>query len=379
MFSPCLQSEAVFPGGMDSVQVLDAPEADVAADHHDCVDVTSWVSVCPRGLWSVQKTLTHSGSQRKIFNPGEAPSAAYKPRLGSLCHVRVCLKDDTGQDEIPPSEKRDETQQGVILNVPGAAIPQRRLDAVLQVELGDWTTLRLGEGHCDVTEACVEAMRAGDSCEIRLTPANGAELCPSQPMQEIRATVELSDFTPGKESWQMSPGEKWEWVRSHKERGGQRFRSGDVWGAADSYSRALKLVIALQGCEADRKERQTEERSATTAEDEPSCPTVDQVQSMKAELHSNLSLCQLKLKQPVRAKESAAKATRLVPGGAKAWYRLGQACQMVNELEEARLAFRELLKLQPDSTAAVKALKDIASQEKQSNAQLGQRLSKMFS
>ncbi|XP_061642871.1 FK506-binding protein-like [Phyllopteryx taeniolatus] len=358
---------------MDPVQVLEAPQCVAAADHHDGVDVTSWVSVCPRGLWAVQKTLTHSGSQRKVFNPGEAPSAAYKPRLGSLCRVRLCLKDGTCRAVKPASAKGDETQQGAV------CFPQRRLDSVLQLELGDWTTLRLGEGHCDVTEACVEAMRAGDSCEIRLTPANGVDVCASQPMQEIRATVELQAFTPGKESWQMSPGEKWEWVRSHKERGGQRFRSGDLWGASDSYSRALKLVVALQGCEADGKEHQMEERSATTSEDGPSCPTVRQVRSMKAELHSNLSLCQLKLKQPVRAKESAAKATLLEPGGAKAWYRLGRACQMVNELEEARLAFGELLKLEPESTAAAKALKDITSREKQSNAQLGQRLSKMFS
>ncbi|XP_077409313.1 FK506-binding protein-like [Vanacampus margaritifer] len=357
---------------MEPVDTLE-PQGDAAADAPDGVDVTSWVSVCPRGPWKVQKTRTSSGSQQKVSNSGALPSA-YKPRLGSLCRVRVCLTD---QDEKSPSVK-EETKQGDPLDVPEATALQRQLDSVLQIPLGDWTTLRLGEGHCDVTEACVEAMRAGEACQIRLTPADGADVCHSQPMQEVRAAVELQTFTPGKDSWQMSPVEKWEWVRSHKERGGQRFRSGDLWGASDSYCRALQMVITLQGCEADRKERQIEEQSTAPSEDGPRAPTVHQVQSLKAELHSNLSLCQLKLKQPARAKESAAKATRLEPGGAKAWYRLGQACQMVNELEEARLAFGELLKLQPESAAAVKALKDITSREKETNAQLGQRLSKMF-
>nr|XP_057939871.1 FK506-binding protein-like [Doryrhamphus excisus]XP_057939872.1 FK506-binding protein-like [Doryrhamphus excisus] len=343
---------------------------------HDDGETTSWVTVCPRGLWTVQKKLTHSGSQHIYSNNGEVLSSGDKPRLGSVCHVRVNLK--TNMDDAGTFGKRSETSQGHRLDAPGAKCPRCR-DSVLQVPLGDWTTLRLGEGHCDVTESCLEGMSAGETCEIRLTPLKGADISNSQPVEEICATVELRAFTSGKESWEMSPGEKWQWVRSHKDRGGERFRSGDVWGAADSYSRALKLVIALRGCEVDREERDVEEQRVTYTEDETRFPTVNQLQSLKAELHSNLSLCQLKLKQPERAKESAAKATRLEPGGAKAWYRLGQACQMVNELEEARVAFRELLKLQPESTAAVKALKEIASKEKQTNAEFGKRLSKMFS
>ncbi|XP_061909191.1 FK506-binding protein-like [Entelurus aequoreus] len=348
---------------------------DVAdGDDQDGVANTCWVSVCPKGLWMVQKKQTQSGSQQKVCNPGKVLSSGYKPRIGSLCRVRVRLKAD--MDDARHLVKGDEPNQGDRLDV---ADSPRCQDSVLQVMLGDWATLRLGEGHCDVTEACVESMDAGETCEIRLTPVNGADMLNSQPAEEICATVELQAFTPGKEFWQMPPGEKWEWAISHRERGGERFRSGDVWGAADSYSRALKLVIALRGCEVSRKEDDIEEEKVTNTEDETQLPTVNQLQSTKAELHSNLSLCQLKLKQPARAKESAAKATKLQPGGAKAWYRLGQACQMLNELEEARMAFRQLLKLQPESTAAVKALKEVASREKQTNAQLGRRLSKMFS
>lgn len=163
-----------------------------------------------------------------------------------------------------------------------------------------------------------------------------------------------------------------------------RFRSGDLWGAADSYSRALKLLITLYGhvreLEKKGQEQEAEEQRDTSNGDETNHPpSANEFRTIKAELHSNLSLCQLKLNQPEQARASAAKATELEPGGAKAWYRLGQACQKVNELEEAKQAFRKLLELQPESPAALKALKDIASKEKETNVQLGLRLSKMFS
>ncbi|KAK9515308.1 hypothetical protein VZT92_025962 [Zoarces viviparus] len=259
-------------------------------------------------------------------------------------------------------------------------------DSVLQVPLGDWTTLRLGEGQCDITEACVEGMRAGEKCEIQISPVgSGPDASVPHPAEEnlpLCATIELKAFTPGKESWEMSPVEKCQWVKSHKERGGGRFRSGDVWGAADSYSRALKLLITLHGHvnEVEKKGQEAEEQRDTDTGDKlQQLPSANEFKTIKAELHSNMSLCQLKLHQPQRAKASATKATHLEPGGAKAWYRRGQACQMLNELEEARQAFRKLLELQPESPAALKALKDIASTEKERNAQLGLRLSKMFS
>ncbi|XP_070767198.1 FK506-binding protein-like [Enoplosus armatus] len=362
---------------------------------HDGVDVTSWVSVCPRGLWKVQQKRTCKGSQQTVSNFGDAScSSSYCPRLGSLCQVRVRLKADMDDAESLMSEKGNEKlsvqpDQLVteVTEAEATAFP-RCQDSVLQVPLGDWTTLRLGEGQCDITEACVEGMRAGEKCEILISPVgNGPDVSVPHPAEEnlpLCATVELKAFTPGKESWEVSPGEKWEWVKSHKERGGVRFRSGDVWGAVDSYSRALKLLITVYGYvrEVEKKgqgQEAEEQRDTNTGDKTQHLPSATEFKTTKAELHSNLSLCQLKLNQPEKAKASATKATQLEAGGAKAWYRLGQACQMVNELEEAKQAFRKLLELQPESSAALKALKNIASREKETKAQLGLRLSKMFS
>ncbi|TWW56695.1 hypothetical protein D4764_08G0006820 [Takifugu flavidus] len=260
----------------------------------------------------------------------------------------------------------------------------RRQDCVIQVPVGDWTTIRFGEGQCDITEACVERMRAGETSEILIsTVPNGSGVSITKAAKEnlpLRATVELRAFTPGKESWEMTLCEKWGWVKSHKEKGGVRFRSGDVWGAADSYSRALKLVITIHGhVGMVNAQGQNPDTVSLDSGDQTRLPSADEVRTTKAELHSNMSLCQLKLNQPERARTSASKATQLEPGGAKGWYRLGQACQMINELEEARQAFKKLLELQPESPAALKALKNIASKEKETNALMGLRLSKMFS
>ncbi|KAM6924866.1 FK506-binding protein-like [Xenentodon cancila] len=353
---------------------------------HDAVDVTSWISVCPKGLWQVRRTRTHSWSQQIVSNPKTASiSSDSCPKLGSLCRIWVQLKstdDADGSVSGKRSEKSSDTDAAEFVDT---AFP-RCQDSVLQIPVGEWVTLRLGEGQCDVTEACLEGMRAGEECEIQLTPAGPDVSIPQNPDGNLplRATVELKAFTSGKEPWELPSSEKWQWVKSHKERGGERFRSGDVWGASDSYSRALKLLIPLCGLvgEVDTKGpalEVEEQRDAITADETQQLPSVNECKIIKAELHSNLSLCQLKLNQPEGAKANAAKATQLDSGAAKAWYRLGQACQMLNELEEAKRAFRKLLELQPELPAAVKALKDVISREKERNAQLGLRLSKMFS
>ncbi|KAJ3586231.1 hypothetical protein NHX12_012631 [Muraenolepis orangiensis] len=362
---------------MDPINSAGIQEACCGDEGHD---VTSFVSVCPGGLWTVQQTLMRRTIQNQptlsvVGDAASWPSDDW-PKMGSLCKVRACLKADLeGLSSESDPTIAEPTQEDCI------SYP-RSSSSALQVPLGDWTTLRLGEGQCDVIEACVERMRAREKCEILLSPVeNVPGASANQPPTEdpeISVSVELHSFTPGKESWEMSTSEKLEWVWLHKERGGARFRSGvDLWGAADSYSRALKLLITLYAL--GTKKEDCDCPLDPPDDDSSLSMSASEYKTLKAELHSNLSLCQLKLSQPEKARANAAKATQLEPSGPKAWYRLGQACQQVNELGEARKAFRRLLELQPESPVALRALKDLASKEKETNTQLAQRLSKMFS
>lgn len=197
----------------------------------------------------------------------------------------------------------------------------------------------------------------------------------------------------------MTPGEKWAWVLSHKQRGGQRFGKGDIWGAVDCYCRAVKLAITLNSKtrrkpmdEASKEILDEEDDEDDDAASTPcfekeneqaesadiSIPTEEEYKTVKAELHCNLSLCQLKLGQLVKSRDSSIKATELNPTSTKAWYRLGQACLQLGELEESRMAFGKILELQPDSASARTALKEVNSRLKDLDNKLGQRLSKMF-
>lgn len=104
-----------------------------------------------------------------------ASTQSYRPSLGSLCRVRVCLKSAEKKQKETESVTREKgSELSVQLDQPVNDITEamatafsRCRESVIQVPLGDWTVLRLGEGQCDITEACMETMRAGEKCEVR--------------------------------------------------------------------------------------------------------------------------------------------------------------------------------------------------------------------
>lgn len=102
-----------------------------------------------------------------------AQSSSFCPRLGSLCRVCVRVKADLDETASPEPEKGNDNlsiqpDQAVTEVTDTVTSPFPRCqNSVLQVPLGDWITLKLGEGQCDITEACVEGMRAGEKCEVR--------------------------------------------------------------------------------------------------------------------------------------------------------------------------------------------------------------------
>lgn len=136
------------------------------------------LSKCILSLHSASLWMIISPSKFCTFAPNASlsqvawSSSAY-PRLGSLCRVRVCLKANLDETGCPVSDEGDEklsicSDQPIteLTEVPARAF-QRCQSSVLQVPLDDWTMLRLGEGQCDITEACVEGMRAEEQCEVK--------------------------------------------------------------------------------------------------------------------------------------------------------------------------------------------------------------------
>ncbi|RXN02733.1 FK506-binding -like protein [Labeo rohita] len=364
---------------------------------------TSWVSACPGGLWEVRRKWL-----------GERQRGDITPMMGSLCKVKVRRSTVTEGNTLHSASQEEESTASVDPSEQATSYP-RSQDSVLQVPLDEWCLLRMGEGHCDIIEGCLEGMRAGEMCEFTISAWNaknskaaGSDANDTQTenttaqgssQQSDCFTLQLHSLTPGQESWQMTPGEKWAWVLSHKQRGGQRFGKGDIWGAVDCYCRAVKLAITLNSKtrrkpmdEASKEILDEEDDEDDDAASTPcfekeneqaesadiSIPTEEEYKTVKAELHCNLSLCQLKLGQLVKSRDSSIKATELNPTSTKAWYRLGQACLQLGELEESRMAFGKILELQPDSASARTALKEVNSRLKDLDNKLGQRLSKMF-
>lgn len=114
---------------------------------------TSWLSVSPSGLWEVHRKWK-----------GERKRGDDTPLLGSICKIRVRLKNHT--EDNPQPFGSDETVPAVSDGFVQVTEYPRSQDSVLQVPLDRWMVLRMGEGQCDIIEGCLEGMRAGETCEV---------------------------------------------------------------------------------------------------------------------------------------------------------------------------------------------------------------------
>lgn len=125
---------------------------------------TSWVSACPGGLWEVRRRWLR-----------ERQRGDYTPMTGSLCKVKVRRKTVTGENTLHTASQEQESTASVDSSEQASSYP-RSQDSVLQVQLDEWFVLRMGEGQCDITEGCLEGMRAGEMCEVRANQKYGLTL-----------------------------------------------------------------------------------------------------------------------------------------------------------------------------------------------------------
>lgn len=86
--------------------------------------------------------------------------------MGSLCKVKVRRSTVTEGNTLHSASQEEESTASVDPSEQATSYP-RSQDSVLQVPLDEWCLLRMGEGHCDIIEGCLEGMRAGEMCEVR--------------------------------------------------------------------------------------------------------------------------------------------------------------------------------------------------------------------
>ncbi|XP_038624843.1 FK506-binding protein-like [Tachyglossus aculeatus] len=266
-------------------------------------------------------------------SPDGGPGPASRPTLWQ------CPDGSFVKRIVTPGRGLDKPKGGSRCRVAVAAMPGWPGTAGESVDLtlgaGRWR----GEPWGELMEKCLESMRRGEEAEL---------LLPGDPRPPPRLT--LTAFTPGRDSWELHPGEKEALAQEERALGTELFRAGDVRGAARCYGRALRLLLTLAP---------------------PGPPE-------RAALHANLAACQLHLGQPRLAQRSCERALEREPGHLKALYRRGVARAALGELGEAAADLRRVLEAEPANRAAREALANVVAKGRERDAELARGLRKMF-
>lgn len=207
-------------------------------------------------------------------------------------------------------------------------------------------SMKKGERATAVIQA-VHAFGASGNAELHV-PANAV----------IKADVELVDFVPEKESWDLKGADLLAAADRLRELGNDLFKKGDLQRALRRYAASVKFL------ESDYNLTDAADKAAGKLK--------------KAAAHSNAAAVHLKLDQFVEARAAAAKAVEAEPNNVKALYRAGSACIGLGEFDDARKDLKRVLELDPGNAAATASLKTIAQAVAKQNAADKKRYGGMF-
>ncbi|XP_078739040.1 FK506-binding protein-like isoform X2 [Lampetra fluviatilis] len=299
---------------------------------------------------------TYSDTNPSVADLADLGSSSTDPEPSSSPGSASCSLNPGSTDKVTgsvsikpnpqPSASDADPSSGLDSTAPGPGSPCPSFPFVLDV----WLQVTVGEGDTDAVDAvdrCLETMRRGEVCELRL------RLAPPRP-PPLR--VELRGFTREPEWWEMDAEARWARALHHKERGAARFSEGSTRAAAWRYAKALRLLLPLRP---------------------PRLPA-DRFRPLAAALYANAAACQLRLGQPRNAVESCGRALELVPGSAKWLHRRATALAQLGELEAARSDLELALSAEPRNAAVLAAMQGVRAREREEAARLGRALSKMF-
>ena len=250
------------------------------------------------------RTGGHPGVDKQIMREGSA--AERTPKDGDTCFVHYDMWQLNASGEEVWSTRRESEPHQIVV---GKAIPasdgKRR--------------------HHPALYECVRAMVPGERALFRVPP----ELCYGEagnfsfpavpPNCWMLADVELIGAKRGEtmERADMLYEERIERVKSHRTKGNELFRGGDVAAAAREYEMSLSfltddMMMQLFGA------------------------YLDEAEGEKLPAHLNLCACYLKMERHHDAVDQANRALGVDPTNAKAFYRRGKARRALGQDEAAR-------------------------------------------
>ncbi|KAB7503024.1 Peptidyl-prolyl cis-trans isomerase FKBP4 [Armadillidium nasatum] len=223
----------------------------------------------------------------------------------------------------------------------GAVFDQREL----KFSLGEGVNHKIPKG----LERALERFKKNEVSIIKLMPkytlcSDGSLGEGIPPSTSVEYEVHLRDFEKAKESWEMDQVEKLEQAKISKERGTEYFKEGRYNLAIRHYKKVTDYLQYDSGLNDEQKE---------------------EFNAILLAGYLNLSMCHLKLKSYLPAKEFATKALELDPDCVKGYFRRGQALKSLEDAEEAKKDFEKCLALDSSNKAAAQEVNACAAIIKQ--------------
>jgi len=190
-------------------------------------------------------------------------------------------------------------------------------------------------------ECAIKSMKKGEQCEVRIRADYNQEPIESLPTltpnTALRAVIELVDFKPEKETWELNNfEEKLEYAVARRTGGNNFFTRGDLKLAKKKYKKALKVF------EYDTALSEEEKTKAK--------------QEVKLPCHLNMAQCYVKKENWKKAIDHATKALEIDANNIKGLWRRGVAYTSTGDFDQAHRDFSRALDVDPENKSVKASL-----------------------
>lgn len=284
--------------------------------------------------WRGDDISKDGGVTKSIVTTG---SGYNKPEDGSACevHIRGTYNNRIFEDRDVQFDYGEGAEKGILRGVE-LAIGQMKLKETARV------TIRSDYGF-------------GEEGNPDVGIPGGADLVYDVRLSNLEQVQQVWDYN--------SVAERTEAAEKLKEKGTHYFKSGNYRLACKLYNRGAELVVSDGGL----NKEEGESKQAAIA--------------LRVALHLNLAACHLKLSEPSLVIKECGDVLQDDDKNVKAYFRRGQAHQLLQDYDESIVDFQEVFGIEPDNKAArtqiarsrsmIKAIRD---KEKKAYANMFEKL-----